>query len=116
MPPEDGRALPSSKEKFSGPSLLPCSLGLKIWQWHPHLDLGAAAPRLPTPTSHSIITLSMRHCALSQFLSCSYSLLTFHSLPVTVKEENGIKRAAGGGQGGGAERGDLALLGPALPF
>lgn len=59
-------------------------LSEKVSAWLlPHLDLGAAAPRLPTPTSHSITTLSMRHCALSQFLSCSYSLLTFHSLPAT---------------------------------
>lgn len=34
MPPEDSRALPSSKEEFSGPSLLPCSLGLKAQQQH----------------------------------------------------------------------------------
>ena len=55
----------------------------------PHLDLGAAAPRLPAPASHSIIAGSMRHCVLTQFLSCPYSLLTFPSLPATVKEENG---------------------------
>ena len=53
---------------------------------------GSRPPTAPSPrptTSHSVITLSTRHCALTQFLSCSYSLLTFPSLPATVKEKNG---------------------------